>query len=137
MVKEIVKDTEFLKKPLKSATKADLYIIEDLLDTAVANDDRCLGLTANQIGYDKRIIVVKMDDKYIPFINPVIMQKSKSTYIAEEGCLSLDGTREVKRHQSIMLLWTDANFKSHKSVFHGLTAEIIQHEVDHCNGKLI
>lgn len=137
MVKEIVKDTEFLMKPLKSATKADLHIVKDLLDTAVANDDRCLGLTANQIGYDKRIIVVKMDDKYIPFINPVILQKSKATYIAEEGCLSLDGAREVKRHQSIMLLWTDVNFKSHKSAFHGLAAEIIQHEVDHCNGKLI
>lgn len=137
MVKEIIRDVDFLLKPLMKATKDDLHIINDLIDTAEEHRDNCLGLTANQIGYDKRIIVVKIDEKYIPFVNPIITQKSKETYIAEEGCLSLDGLRTVKRYCSIRLTWLDTKFKSHSSVFGGLTAEIIQHEVDHCNGKLI
>lgn len=137
MVKEIIRDVDFLSKPLMKATKDDLHIINDLIDTAEEHRDNCLGLTANQIGYDKRIIVVKIDEKYIPFVNPIITQKSKETYNAEEGCLSLDGLRTVKRYCSIRLTWLDAKFKSHSSVFGGLTAEIIQHEVDHCNGKLI
>lgn len=137
MVKEIVKDVDFLSKPLGRATREDLHIIADLLDTAEDHRDRCLGLTANQIGYDKRIIVVKVGERFIPFINPIITQKSKQTYIAEEGCLSLEGLRTVKRYSSIRLTWLDGNFKSHSDIFSGLTAEIIQHEVDHCNGKLI
>lgn len=137
MVKEIIRDVDFLSKPLAKATKDDLHIIDDLIDTAEEHIDNCLGLTANQIGYDKRIIVVKIDEKYIPFVNPVITQKSKETYIAAEGCLSLDGIRTVKRYRSIRLTWLDAKFKSHSNIFGGLTAEIIQHEVDHCNGKLI
>lgn len=137
MVKEIVKNIDFLSKPLGRATKDDLHIITDLLDTAEAHRDGCLGIAANQIGYNKRIIVVKMGERFIPFINPIITHKSKQTYIAEEGCLSLDGLREVKRHRSIRLTWLDSNFKSHSDVFAGLVAEIIQHEVDHCNGKLI
>lgn len=137
MVKEIVRNIEQLQKPLKTAHREDLHIIADLLDTAETHREDCLGLTSNQIGYDKRIIVVQIDGRYIPFINPVITQKSKATYEAEEGCLSLDGMRSVKRHYSIRLTWVDANFKSHSGMFGGLTAQIIQHEVDHCNGKLI
>ena len=137
MVKEIVKDIEFLSVPLKSATKDDLYIIQDLLDTAMANEGNCLGLTANQIGYDKRIIVVNIGGKFKPFINPVIAKRSKETYMASEGCLSLEGMRDVKRHRSIMLVWVDEKMKSHSANFGGLVAEIIQHEVDHCSGKLI
>lgn len=137
MVKEIVKDVNFLSKPLGRAKREDLHIIEDLLDTAEAHRDRCLGLTANQIGYDKRIIVVKMGERFVPFINPIITHKRTPVYTAEEGCMSLDGLRTVKRYDSIRLTWLDGNFKSHSDVFFGLTAEIIQHEVDHCNGKLI
>lgn len=137
MVREIVKDIDFLHKPLKTANRNDLHILKDLFDTAEFHRDICIGLTANQIGYDKRIIVVKINEKFIPFINPVITKKSKQTYLAEEGCLSLDGIREVKRHVSIDLTWLDENFKSYRGTFFGMEAEIIQHEVDHCNGKLI
>lgn len=137
MVREIVKDIEVLQKPLKTANKSDSHIIRDLLDTAEAHTEGCLGLAANQIGYDKRIIVVKMGERFVPMINPIITQKSKETYEAEEGCLSLDGMRIVKRHSQIWVTWLDEKFKSHKSLMFGLTAEIVQHEVDHCNGKLI
>lgn len=136
MVKEIVKDTEVLSKPLERATKDDLYIIRDLVDTAKAHDN-CLGLTANQIGYTKRIILVKNGESWKPFINPIIVKKSRETYIAEEGCLSLDGERKVKRHHSIRLAYQEENGKQRVSDFSGLMAEIIQHEVDHCNGILI
>jgi len=137
MVREIVKDLEALKVPLKTATKADMHIVTDLLHTAEFHQENCLGLAANQIGYDKRIIVVKMGEGFVPFINPVITLKSKRTYMSCEGCLSLEGTKEVKRHNGIRLTWLDKNFKSHSEIFTGMTAIIIQHEVDHCNGKLI
>ena len=99
MVKEIVKDVEALSKPLEKATKDDLYIIRDLIDTAKAHDN-CLGLTANQIGYTKRIILVKNGESWKPSINPIIVKKSRETYIAEEGCLSLDGERRMLSRKS-------------------------------------
>lgn len=138
MVKEIVKDEKFLSTPLSSATKDDLFIIDDLIDTALFHKDYCIGLAANQIGYDKRIIVIRVNENtFIPLINPIITRKSKETYITEERCLSLEGARKVKRHVSIECIFKDREFKVKKVVFINRLAQVVQHEVDHCNGKII
>lgn len=138
MIKEIVKNTEFLsKKSEKFVLGEDDYIINDLIDTANANKDNCLGLAAIQIGYLKRVIVVRINDKFIPFINPQIIQKFGGTYSTTEGCLSLDGTREVRRHKAVRLKYTSRSGKTQIIPYTNRVAQIIQHEVDHLNGVLI
>ena len=138
MIKEIVKDTEFLsKKSEKFILGEDDYIIQDMLDTANAHKDDCAGLAAVQIGYLKRVILVRMNDTFIPFINPKIIQKFGKTYLATEGCLSLDGTRSVRRHTGVRVIYTDKNGKHISMPFTKREAEIFQHEVDHLNGILI
>lgn len=138
MVKEIIKDERVLtKKSEKFIIGQDDYIIQDMIDTAEANKENCCGLAAVQIGEHKRVIVVLNNGKFIPFINPVIIQKSKETYTAKEMCLSLDGVREVKRHHGIKVIYKTRNGKSMCMAFSGRTAQIIQHECDHLDGILI
>jgi peptide deformylase len=137
-VKEIVKDPNFLaQKSGPFNPNHDYHIIQDLLDTANAQKKNCVGLAAPQIGYLKRVILVKQDKQYIPLINPVIIKHSPNWYYTMEGCLSLDGQRNVKRYSSIMVSYTTTNGKKHTKQFDGFVAEIIQHEVDHLNGVLI
>ena len=138
MVKEIVKDVDILLQTSERFEfDSDEYLIQDMLDTAEYHKDKCIGLAAVQIGVLKRIIVVYMGGKFVPFINPVIIQKSRGTYIAKEGCLSLSYGGEVRRHDSIKVAYTTRNGQTKVQTFRGLTAQIIQHEVDHLNGKLI
>ena len=138
MVKDIIKDPSILtQKSEPFVFGQDDHIIQDLLDTANAHKENCAGLAAPQIGELKRVIMVRQGDKFVPFINPKITMKSRETYMAEEGCLSLDGKRKVKRHYSVMVSYTTKNGKNKVQQFSGYIAEIIQHEVDHLDGVLI
>lgn len=137
MVKEIVRDHEFLKNKAEEATKEDLPVIDDMIDTAKANIDICVGLAANQIGSTKRIIIVKMKTQFMPLVNPKIIKHSQSTYEAEEACLSHSGTKMTTRYSSIEVEYRDRNFRKKKQHFTGFVAQVIQHEMDHCEGILI
>lgn len=148
MVRTIIKDEQMLRQKsdkfeftnvsdLTYNYGADEYLIQDIIDTAEAHKDHCVGLAAIQMGIPKRLIVVKMGDKFIPMINPIILQKSKSTYMAIEGCLSLEGQRDVRRHSIIKVAYTTKDKKAKVETFKGIVAQIIQHEVDHLNGILI
>lgn len=118
------------------ATKDDLPVMLDLLDTLEANAECCVGMAANMIGINKRIIVFSAGILHIPMINPAITARS-GAYEAEEGCLSLDGVRKTTRFQSITVEYLDRGFKKQSQSFSGWTAQIIQHEIDHCDGILI
>lgn len=137
MVREIVRDHESLKQKAVEATKEDLYIIDDMIDTAKANEDICVGLAANQIGERARIIVVKMGKQFIPLVNAKIIGHSQSMYEDEEACLSHEGTKKAKRYMSIEVAYQDRSFKKKKQKFNGFVAQVIQHELDHCEGILI
>lgn len=137
MVREIVKDNQRLMQKAVEATKENLYIIEDMIDTAKANEDICVGLAANQIGERARIIVVKMGKQFIPLINPKIIRSSQATYEAEEACLSHEGTKLATRYATIEVEYRDRSFKKKKQHFNGFVAQVIQHEIDHCEGILI
>lgn len=108
----------------------------DLLDTLKANLDHCVGMAANMIGIQKNIIVVAAGPFQFPMINPVITKKD-GAYQTEEGCLSLDGVRPCTRYQAIEVDYLDQNFKQQHGKYSGWTAQIIQHEIDHCNGIVI
>ena len=136
MIKPIVKDIVFLGQKSEPATKDDIAVIDDLIDTLRANLDGCVGMAANMIGVKKNIIVFAMGEMIVPMINPVIIKKENS-YITEESCLSLEGFRQTKRYETIEVEYLDKNFKKQKNTFHGFVAQIIQHEVDHCNGIII
>ena len=136
MIREIVRDPIFLAQPSVSATKEDLPVVTDLIDTLKANLDRCVGMAANMIGEQKRIIVMARGPMVIAMINPVILSAS-GEYETEEGCLSLEGTRKTKRYRSIRLKWQDVQLKEHIGTLDGFQAQIVQHEIDHCDGKLI
>lgn len=137
-IKTIVKDIAFLsQRSVQFVRGRDDSILVDMLDTAKAHMENCAGLAAPQIGELKRAILVRNGDKFIPFINPVIIKKSGRTYTAEEGCLSLDGKRAVKRYESVMVAFTDVKGKRTTKTFNGSIAEILQHEIDHLNGILI
>ena len=136
MIREIVKDVLFLEEKSEPATKDDIEVVNDLIDTLRANLDGCVGLAANMIGVKKRILVFSVGGIIIPMINPVILKK-EGTYEAEESCLSLSGSRLTTRYESIEVEYLDKNFKKHKQVFTGFTAQIIQHEVDHFEGIII
>ena len=138
MIKEIIKDEKILtKKSERFEFGKDEHIIQDMIDTANAHKANCVGLAAVQIGVHKRVILVWNNGKFLPFINPVIVQKSKETYTAKESCLSLDGAREVKRHKGIKVIYQMKNGKSKCMAFSGYAAQIIQHECDHLDGVLI
>lgn len=136
MIKPIVRDVLFLGEKSIPATKADLPVVEDLIDTLRANLDRCVGMAANMIGVKKCIIVFAIGDMIVPMLNPKIVKKEKS-YEAEESCLSLDGFRETTRYETIIVEYVDKDFKKQKGTFTGFTAQIIQHEIDHCQGIII
>ena len=136
MIREIVHDPFFLAQPSTPATEADLPIAADLIDTLKANMDRCVGMAANMIGKKKRIIVMAKGPIAVAMINPVILSAS-GEYETEEGCLSLEGVRKTKRYRSIRLKWQDMQMKEHVGTLDGFQAQIVQHEIDHCDGKLI
>ena len=136
MIREICKNEAFLAQKAEAATLSDLRVAQDLLDTLAAHKDRCVGMDANMIGENRRIIVFDQDGQYLVMFNPVIV-KQAGPYEAEEGCLSLTGTRKAKRFQSIKVQWQNEKFQTRLKTFTGWTAEIIQHEIDHCNGVLI
>lgn len=136
MVREIMRDEAFLSQKAEPATLEDLPVAQDLLDTLTAHKDGCVGMAANMIGVCKRIIVFDNEGKYMVMFNPKIIKKSGS-YEAEEGCLSLTGTRKAKRWQSIKVQYQNEKFQIRFKTFTGWTSQIIQHEVDHCEGILI
>ena len=136
MIRPIMKDIFFLQQKSEKATKQDAPVIVDLLDTLAANRDRCVGMAANMIGVKKRIIVVNMGMMNVAMVNPEIVTKS-NPYETEEGCLSLVGVRKTTRYEQIEVKYLDQNFVPKKQKFSGWVAQIIQHEIDHCNGILI
>lgn len=136
MIQPIIKDENFLRLPSVLATADDLQVAQDLLDTLTANADRCVGLAANMIGVSKRIIVVDDEGSPIVMFNPEII-KSSEPFNTEEACLSLEGTRPCKRYKSIKVQYQNSNFETRLKTFKGFTAQIIQHEGDHCNGIII
>lgn len=136
MIRPIVRDVLFLGQKSVSATKADIAVIDDLVDTLTANLEYCVGMTANMIGVKKRILVFSVGDIIIPMVNPVILKKEKR-YEAEESCLSLTGFRKTMRYETIEVEYFDKHFKKHRQIFTGFTAQIIQHEVDHFEGIII
>lgn len=136
MVKKIIHDPVFLSKKSVDATEADKQVVTDLLDTLKANLDRCVGMAANMIGIHKNIIVVAVGPFQFVMINPVITGKS-GEYQTEEGCLSLEGVRPCTRYKEIEVDYLDQNFRKQHGKYVGWTAQIIQHEVDHCRGIVI
>ena len=136
MIKAVVKDILFLEQKSELATKDDVEVTNDLIDTLRANLDHCVGMAANMIGVKKRILVFSVGEMIIPMVNPVILKK-EIPYEAEESCLSLEGFRKTTRYEKIEVEYLDKNFKKHKQIFTGFTAQIIQHEVDHFEGIII
>ena len=137
MVKQVVHDPILLSGKSEPATAEDLPVAQDLLDTLIANKEACVGMAANMIGVYKRIIVFDNDGTYMTMFNPQILKMSEP-YDTQEGCLSLlGGPRPCKRYRTIKVQWQNENFQVRIKTFTGWTAQIIQHEIDHCNGILI
>lgn len=136
MVKEIMHDPLFLAQKSVPATEEDKEVVQDLLDTLRAHLDGCVGMAANMIGVLKNIIVICDGNKQVVLVNPKITMKLRP-YPAEEGCLSLPGIKKTIRYEEIIVEYQDADLKPKKKKYTGWTAQIIQHEVDHCNGILI
>ena len=136
MIRTIMKDPIFLAQKSVPATQEDLQVAQDLLDTLTAHKDGCVGMAANMIGVSKRIIAFDNEGKYMVMFNPEIVKRSEP-YEAEEGCLSLPGTRKAKRYRSIKVQYQNEQFQTRLKTFTGWTTQIIQHEIDHCNGILI
>ena len=136
MVRTIVKDIFFLGQKSEPATKSDISVGKDLQDTLEVNRAGCVGMAANMIGYKKNMIIVSAGPVDMIMINPVICSKI-GRYETEEGCLSLEGKRKTTRYKKIEVEFQDAGFVKRKMVFEGFVAQIIQHEVDHCNGIVI
>ena len=136
MIREICRDETFLAQKAAPATADDLATAQDLLDTLTAHKDGCVGMAANMIGVCKRIIAFDNEGTYRVMFNPVIVRQS-GPYEAQEGCLSLSGVRKTKRFQTIKVQWQNEKFQTRLKTFTGWTAEIIQHEIDHCEGILI
>ena len=136
MIREICKDEAFLAQKAEPAAADDLVVAQDLLDTLTAHKDGCVGMAANMIGVNKRIIAFDNEGEYMVMFNPIIVKHS-GLYEAEGGCLSLTGTRRTKRFQTIKVQWQNEKFQTRLKTFTGWTAEIIQHEIDHCEGIII
>ena len=137
MIREIMKDETFLSRKAEPAGEEDLETARDLLETLRAHREGCVGMAANMIGVNKRIIAFQTEeDQYMVMFNPEIVKRS-GPYQAEEGCLSLTGVRTAKRRQSIKVRYENERFQVRLKTFTGWTAEIIQHEIDHCEGILI
>ena len=137
MIKEVVHDPILLAQVSSPATAEDLQVAQDLLDTLTANKEACVGMAANMIGICKRIIVFDNAGAYMTMFNPEIL-KASGEYDTEEGCLSLlGGPRKCRRYQTIKVQWQNEAFQTRIKTFTGWPAQIIQHEIDHCNGVLI
>ena len=137
MVQEVVHDPILLSMRSEEATREDLQVAKDLLDTLAAHKEGCVGMAANMIGVRKRIIVFDNEGTYMTMFNPEIL-KASQPYETKEGCLSLLGDpRPCKRYQTIKVQWQNEAFQTRIKTFTGWTAQIIQHEIDHCNGILI
>jgi len=136
MVRPIVKNKGFLAKKSAPATQDDARIAQDLLDTFLAHKDECVGMAANMIGWLKKIIVVDLGFAPVIMYNPMILKKD-GPFETEEGCLCHEGEKKVTRYAIIEVAYMDHAFKLQKKVFTGFNAQIIQHEIDHCNGVLI
>lgn len=137
MIREIVRDPLFLSMKSEPADKNDGQTAADLMDTVKKNSERCVGMAANMIGVKKTMLVALTGKNYEIMINPVITEHSSKIYDTEEGCLSLDGVRPVTRYEWITVEYMDRKFKKKKGTFKGFEAQIIQHEMDHFEGKLI
>ena len=137
MIRDLVHDPIFLAQPGTPATAADLSVAQDLLETLIAHQEECVGMAANMIGFTKRIIAFDCEGSYMVMLNPEIINAS-GEYEAEENCLSLlGGPRKTKRYQKIKVRYQTEAFQTRLKTFTGWTAQIIQHETDHCNGILI
>ena len=136
MVREICKDVIFLAQKSRPATMDDLTVAQDLLDTLIAHKDGCVGMAANMIGESIRIIAFDDDGKYSVMLNPEIV-KASGIYETEEGCLSLSGVRKTQRYQTVKVQYQNEKMQLRLKTYSGWTAEIIQHEIDHCNGIII
>ena len=136
MIRDICKDEAFLAQKAQPATPDDLSVGQDMLYTLAHHKEECVGMAANMIGVNKRIIAFDNDGTYMAMFNPEIVRKS-GPYQAEEGCLSLTGTRTARRWKSIKVRWQNESFQVRLKTFTGWTAQIIQHEIDHCDGILI
>ena len=136
MVRELIHDPILLARVSTPAAAEDLPTAQDLLDTLLAHRETCVGMAANMIGVKKNIIVVAAGPFQFAMINPVITKKS-GAYQTEEGCLSLKGVRPCTRYQEIEVDYLDQNFMKQHGKYSGWTAQIIQHEIDHCNGIVI
>lgn len=136
MIRPIIRDILFLGQKSSPATRADIPVGDDLLDTLKANTDRCVGMAANMIGFHKNIIVIDTGLLKQVMYNPIITKKS-GPYETEEGCLSLDGVRPATRYREITVRFQDREFKWHTVRYTGFPAQIIQHEIDHLNGIII
>ena len=137
MVRQLVHDPILLALKSEPATEADLQVVKDLLDTLIAHKDGCVGMAANMIGVRKRIIVFDNEGTYMTMLNPEILKISEP-YDTQEGCLSLlGGPRPCKRYKTIKVKWQNESFQTRIKTFTGFPAQIIQHEIDHCNGVLI
>lgn len=136
MIRPIMKDQFFLSRKSQPATKEDLPIAQDLMDTLTAHRQECVGMAANMIGVLKRIIIFDNSGTYTVMFNPEIIAKS-GAFETKEGCLSLTGQRDTTRYTTIKVRYQDMAFRPKVSTFTGWPAQIIQHEIDHCNGILI
>ena len=137
MVRELIHDPILLSRKSTPATASDLDAAQDLLDTLMAHRDSCVGMAANMIGIYKNIIVFDNEGTPMTMLNPEIIKASES-YETEEGCLSLlGGPRKTKRYRKIKVRYQTPDFQTRLKTFTGWTAQIIQHEIDHCNGVLI
>lgn len=137
MVRPIVHDIMFLSRKSAPANKSDLQTAQDLADTLRAHSHECVGMAANMIDVSKRIIAVAAGPGILVMINPVITVHSKEQYETDEGCLSLTGVRKTKRYESVTVEYCDMQLQKRRGTFTGFTAQIIQHEIDHCSGIII
>ena len=136
MIQDICKDEAFLAQKAEPATPDDLQIAADLLETLEYHRDGCVGMAANMIGVNKRIIAFDNGGAYMVMFNPEIIKRT-GPYDVEEGCLSLTGIRRTRRWKSIKVRWQNEQFQERLKTFTGWTAQIIQHEIDHCEGIII
>ena len=136
MIKPIVKDIFFLRRKAETATREDIQVGIDLQDTLRANREACVGMAANMIGVNKRVIIVNMGFVDAVMFNPVLIKKD-TPYETEEGCLSLTGVRKTTRYENIEVEYLDMNWKKQRQKLRGWTAQICQHELDHLEGIII
>ncbi len=136
MIRPIMKDPLFLARKAEPATPEDVPVGQDLLETLIAHKDGCVGMAANMIGVNKRIIAFDNEGSYMVMYNPEIVRTAQP-YNTEEGCLSLDGVRPTRRYRTVKVRYQNEAFQIRLKTFTGFTAQIIQHEIDHCEGILI